>query len=379
MEALVYNISTGNIDYSCLSFALRSSYLFIDQVAAAGELGMNILIDELYRDISAKEKIYLIESWSTRHNNTDVLEQLTPIKNVYKKHQQVKHPPAKLIVSFKKVERYLNLLYDEYLKMLIDSSVKNGMLELKGIVEQDVFGFCQIDNLERGESSKKPSQFMAASEALQSVFAAKEGEDVLMTLTGEFFNPAFLQNRKIYKPADEEALQEQNIYLCQCLKFPMLNILKSVELKALRNKIFPEAITFNKKMDQWINTKNNSPKERVEYFIQQILPLIPAIQQTIDENELLQHTYEVQKEMEMDVEIWIGEAPLPIIWEYYKYYKVSNETTCNALQAALEKKPELNKRIPFMVVIVSGKGKEKYNATPKEIEILTARKTISID
>jgi len=377
MEALIYNISTGNVDFPSLSLALRVSYLFTDHVSAAGDLGMNILIDKLYSDVSAKEKIRFIENCCVQQNNTDVLEKLPPIKDVYKRHQQVKHPPTNLIVSFKKVERYLNLLYEEYLKWLADGSAKNGLLELQGILEEGIFGFFQIDNMDE-EQAKKSSKVTAASEALQEVFVGEDTEDVV-TLTDAFLNPGFLQNRKIYKPTDEEALQEENIYLCQCLKFPMLNILKAVELKALRSKILPAAITFNERMNQWINTKNNSPKERVDYFTGQILPLIPAVQQTIDENELLQHAYEVQKETEMDVEIWIGECPLPIIWEYYKYNKVSNETTCNALQAALEKNTELNKRIPFMVVVVSGEGREEYNAMPEEIENLTAKKTISID
>ena len=113
----------------------------------------------------------------------------------------------------------------------------------------------------------------------------------------------------------------------------------------------------------------------------QVATQLPSIQSAIDNNGILQYLKTTKKEK--GINVWIGEAPLLVIWDYYKYYEIMDDDCYNELQLLLETKTELKNRVPVMVIETCNLQKsitglsEQSALTDDDLE-LTARKFISI-
>ena len=79
--------------------------------------------------------------------------------------------------------------------------------------------------------------------------------------------------------------------------------------------------------------------------------------------------------------MWIGEAPLPVIWDYYKYYGIIDDDVYGMLQSALVANAELKHRVPIMVIETGALLKTnngEQSALQEDIPELATRKFIDI-
>jgi len=191
----------------------------------------------------------------------------------------------------------------------------------------------------------------------------------LFTLTDEFGDSDFLEDRIVWDYNCKEAMQTENIYLTKCFSFPCTIELSIGELKILRSILEQLTIPFNEAIDQWADMfmANKEASARIDFFSKNIIPLSPSIQKVIDENETLK--YASKRDKDIVVEVWLGEAPLPIIWEYYNYYELISEASYLKLLKSLKENPDYNKRVPVMIISTMGEGRERIKIFEEQEEV----------
>ena len=133
-------------------------------------------------------------------------------------------------------------------------------------------------------------------------------------------------------------------------------------------------------MDKWINyfIENETSCNRIAFFEKEIIPSLPSLQQKINNNEIFNYLNRTNPQDQSGVDIWLGEVPLPVIWEYYKNKKQIDDDEYKCLEKALQNNPLLNGRIPVMI-LDTGSDYQEVNDKDYDfakIEIISGRKFI---
>ena len=332
------------------------------KVSVTGDLSLSVSLDEGFSNLSLLNKIKMVKDFYSLIKPDSDLDALTGIEAMAKKQATIKHPDTKSMLVFRKMERLITAMAMHYKELFKKYSEVNGMLELKELNDFDILGFIPTDTVE-DIHIKGNKNMIKASNLLQFVFPENVIETIfLMTVTGSFIQRMIMESIIIYDISDTEAMDAENTYLIRCLSIPIPEKLKAVELKAIRSKVIVAASAFNIKADSWIemfNTNETVPA-RINYLKEDLLPTFSLIQKRIDENDILNFTKELSHN-NSSMEIWIGELPIPVLWQYFFKSEIINETVHNKLQDALSNRPELKKRIPVMVFSTNGLVAEKAN------------------
>ena len=191
-----------------------------------------------------------------------------------------------------------------------------------------------------------------------------------------------MKERIVYNFHDKEALNEHQVYLFKCLHLPTPLLLKTNELKSIRNSLRECSFILNNALDKWYNYfhENELPENRITFFKNEVKTTFPEIQKKIENNEIFNYSIRTNTQQQSGVDVWIGEVPIPVLWDYYKYNRQIDENEYKSLEKALENNPSLKGRIPVIVIDSEGDyAEEKENIFDFETsEIVSGRKFISI-
>ncbi len=384
MKAIHYNISSGKVDYIYLSIVLRISYLILDKVLLAGDSKHLIYTEQTFKEATLLERIaYMEKTFSNIEDfDPDFISNLKSMKGMINGFKNLKHPNKQIIVAYNKMIHNLEGIYKKHVNWLLNISREFGLMELKGIVDNDTFDFLFLKNdptLSIIDGDNKMNEVFC----INGLKPSKEEEQVIITVGNDFTFPEFMKDSVYYCYNDIEAVNESNTYLHNCLRFPIPTTLKAEELKLVRNYLNPSSILLNKALNDWSNYFNEplSTENSINFFVNNIIPTLSLVQQSIDSNSILTSLIKSEINTNPYIDVWIGEAPLKTIWEFYLYNKMIDEDEYQQLLAATEINPLLKKRVPIMVITSENKAEIKADDTEdiNDIDIMPSRKSILIN
>ncbi len=384
MKALQYNLSTGKVNFKTLSIALRTGYLLMEKVLLLGDNNNCLYPAELFKSASLRQKINLLEGVYENSNvDNQILITLREIKGHINGFNKVKHPDKTLIVPYKKMMHQIDALYSDYTTWLLNINKQIGLMELQGIDDDDIFNF---EFIIKDNSTPQKSIYTntKTNKFAHSLLPAKGREEVIVLLDFEFVNTDFLKDRKIYNLTEQESKDEKNIFLNRFLKIPIPIKLKADELKSVKKQLSKVTTIFNETLCKWYNCfiEQECNENRINFFENKIIPYASSIQQEVDNNAILNCILQNETSINPYIDIWIGEAPLATIWEYYIYKRMITEEEYEQLIIDAEINPLFKKRVPIMV-IASEEKDESTNENNKDLTeentILASRKSIYIN
>ena len=382
MKALYYHVTTGKVNLELLSIGLRVPYLLMDKVLLASDTSCNIYLIEFFKSFKTLSKILILESLYEKKQYDEVyINLIRSIKKNYYKYKEVKHPDKNLMILYNKLMHQIDVMFKDYIDWVINCYKQYGLLDLTNIDDDVTFNFMTIV---KDNAIPRKSKFsrIKTTELAKSLLPSKE-EEIIITLSKDFLSSEFLNNRKIYGCKDKEAQNESEIYLHKCVRLPLPIILNADELKSARNHLRNYAIVLNEALGKWNNcfVEKESAESRLDIFEKEVIPCIKDIQKGIDNNELFNYLRKTNTKGESDITVWIGEAPLTTIWEFYKYVRQIDNEEYKCLEKELELNPLLKDRVAIMVLDAEGdypEAKERIIEF-EETEITAGRKYISIN
>ena len=385
MEALIVKAEFSNINLIYFSVCLRTAYLFMDRTGLAGDLWMNMYLDEDFNSIPLMMKYKILKDYKEEGGMDFDMDEIIKIEKHCLKEAKMKHRPVAGFTVFKKGESAINTWLKARTHFTTGLSSTSGLLPLKDIIESDVFSLYKLDKREQVPNIS-PNIFIKPSELLQFKCPEHGMDNTLFTVTDDFTNPDFLEDKRIYKTNSKEALLADNIYLEKCLTFPVTTELSVSELKILRSILEELTTPLNEVLDIWVDMfiEKEDKLERINFLSNNILPMLPKIQTIINNNETLH--YAQKRNSDITVEVWLGEAPLTVIWEYYNYFELISEESYKILLSSSANNTDYNFNVPIMMISTKGSGKNKietlsesYTDEIEEPEILPVRKSILIN
>ncbi len=355
MKAVNYTITKVNVDIELLSIVLRTTYLIMDSIAAAGDTAMCIHVVEIYKQVTLKDKIKMLENCFSGVGLEESLNVMVIIKNAYKQMQTIKHPDRKVLIAYNKLMHNIEPIYDKHIEMVVSGLKMDNLVELKGILDTNTFLMLEVVS-DKEIKFKENRNKITPTMLLQSIQANKDEEHRILVIPSDLINSEFIKGKKVYQYNDPEAIDENEIYLYKCFTMPAPVSLTGSQLKAIRGNIRDTAINFNNALTEWCKcfTNKDDAKSKLEKFVNEVTCTLQAIQTAIDNNSILQFIKTTDKENSIYVNVWIGEVPLPTVWLYYKTNEMISEECYNSLLSALELNAELKNRIPIMVIDTEG-------------------------
>ncbi len=389
MEALIVKAGFSKINLIYFSICLRTAYLYMDRTGLAGDMWMSMYLGDDFCSIPMMMKYKLLKDYKEEAGMEYDTEKILKIEKHHLKESKMKHRPVEGYNLYKRSESGINAWLKERKNINNQLASNSGLLPLKEIIEEDVFTVYKLDKREQ-VPNLSPNIFVKTSELLQLQYTDHHLDSTLFTLTDDFTDPDFLEDRRIHDINNMDVLMEDSIILTKCLTFPVTSELSAGELKILRNTLEESTTAFNEVIDIWVDMfiEKQEKAERVDFLRNEIQLMLPSIQKVINENETLCYAY--KRHSDITVEVWLGEAPLPLIWEYYNYFELISDVSYKVLLDSLENTSLYNFNVPIMMIATKGEGRnkieildeftvdEKEEEEEEEPDVLPVRKSILI-
>ena len=386
MVPIVFNNRPSKLHQRSESIALRACYLLSDFIISAGTSGDNIHFENIMGQMNLRQQLQIIEA-HYKNSETPLPETAEQYHKMIQDFRKIKHKNRLQIIALKKLETWVDSAYKFIVDQLKEEAALTGLPELKGLVDGKSIGFTRMSQADL-ESDK--DECTPASKLLKLDFPVKEGEPEpkeedysLFCLTAEFFTDLFPAKGTVVSYSDSAANDSTKCGLQKCFTLPNINLLTAIELKSIRKQLEPLSAEFRKQTNAWLKIfEEPDTGNTMEHFQKNVWPHAASLQAAIAQNELIQHTYASQRSVSY-IELWMGEIPTAVLWQFYKDFEVIHDATWNILEEALKNEPKWQKRTPVLVINVplteSTKQIVGESIAEQETEVKSLRKHISVD
>jgi hypothetical protein len=342
MRTILFDYDESLMDERLYALNMRLAYLLSANVVCMGKnISFYNVLNSCSQPLRMATKIKLMQSMPGLKETYITGEErlkATARLNKYRNHR--------ILVAEKKVEAAVNIDFGEYIKSLenylyvgmklphmkeVGDIAEIGMLNLKDDPE------CQED------------EHVSFSNWLQLTEEEDQQGDIMM-LPADFLEHAAVKGKYV-SAWDAEATNVKSIYLEHCMSLPNMQSLTLTELGSTRKKSADVLQPFRQAINNWIDLFWNEENEQVDttgYFKSVVHPAAIALS-PVAENPFMRHCARTTPGAEQ-IEIMIGEVPVPIIYRYFKEKKVIPKATWEKLQKATLRDERLKGRLPVITV-----------------------------
>jgi hypothetical protein len=306
MNTIVYNYYL-KIPPLVESILLHASYLLSDKTIATGSTRQQYNLF-LKKGEQFSDKLRMLEHFFKPHEGYDDVK--TAIKS-YKDFKKFKHPPTKLIVAHKKLQKALEAEYDNQIGVVLKAMDSTRLMQMTELQQYGYLDWFHITSEETDVPGEKQSD---PNEMLQLLPGKLSNEDSLLLLPLSLFaeNTEFepLFN---YRNELPEALKAFN-FLHACFELPNVLLLSFTELHAIKLQLSAASSPFHKAMDRWIQLSvEDKDDTSTNFFEQEVLPAATNFQAAMNENPILNQHRTVGNDKQR-IQFALGQINLASVW-----------------------------------------------------------------
>lgn len=381
MEIIVFNYKGSKLNLYEVAIMLSYAYIIGDCAACAGSTTEDIYTEEIFKGYNLSNKIWMLKYLcSNDTTNAAIYDNVKDNLENYKYFSKLKHRSSKEIVALKLLEKALaenfEVVTEPWLSFIRNSNIR----EFISLADGKAFGFYDLDYT-NPEKPALPDE-LTASKLLQRI-SLDETNGELFFLPSHFFDAAFAENYTITNDNTGGELQPGEIYLHHFFTIPLLQNLKAAELKKTREQLFVAGVRFRNALNELITrcyTANNTTEQ--PFFTQNVLPAATQFQQQLTQNETIEYCKKIYFSTPQS-EIYIGEIPVKLLWDFYKYAEIINNETYSILQQVLQNNDALAKQ-PWPVMVLKNNAylstfRAKTDLPNLTAKTLIAKRYISVD
>ena len=352
MKAIVFNTSTTTLDMNHDSYPLKAMYLLCDHILVAGEIGGNLLFEKNYKQFDIKKRILIMEianRWTDNHEGQIYLDS---VKVAIKEYARVKHKSREILIASKTMENVFNAYFDLFVADRLGRIKKSGLYEMSKLLDNDII-MTSLYEFSIGETIlEKDTAETKARKIINLVFPEGTKEPTIMVLPDQFARNDYTENENGVRKNEVEEVKEDWIRLDHCFSIPPIEGFTAMELKVLRAQLSNSGSLFRKRMDDWIllfKTSMNAV-ERKNFLSTNVLTVADELQLALVNTDMLRQNSLKLPLDSLELQIFIGETPLDLLWNYYAETKMIDADTEVALNKIAENNPLYPKNIPIISI-----------------------------
>jgi hypothetical protein len=364
MRALLLDYPGSKLQQPTYAIAMRMAYLLCNQVVYAGQAA------ELYGIVYKGSSLSTIQKVEAmKYGEVDKADQERFLATAKMK-QQWKHQHKTSLAISSKFNRIVDSLFELELEDIQESFYSKSFMRAEGVCGQPgIFKRLLVNkNPERSEKN-----IPAYSDWLLLNLEETEGD--IIVLPAEFFQCLEFEETTDDQPGEEEQF---TIHIDHCISLPLLGYSTMEEMECIRNYAANELAAFKKSMNQYIDlfVDNEDNINTLEFFTQQVKPTTEALNKKWREFPLMADLGRRCKG-NMELQVWMGEVPVEMIWDFYNEMDAIPPATWKRLQEAATEDERLQGSWPVIIVHIKGDEEIGYSNNTKK-PALEKRRTIKL-
>jgi len=321
MRCLQLDFSSPEFEETGFAIQIRLGYLLSDMMNVVGSTSVIMTIENVVRNQPLPKKAKNI--YNSQLCNPDMRAYLENYFDLQKQLKSLKHPNNIVFLNFKKIEKSLELMIDEWMYDLEIRTHRHGFAGLDNLFKRDVF---EVHNI-GGIPGVETESHVAAWDVLYNEFPVKARKNSIWLMPTDFYHENYFET---LVATSIDMIEEGVPYLIRCFNFPNMNSLTPTQLASVKTQLSLSIQSFKKACDEWATLCYKSNGR--EYFLNQLMPTLPELSAAIDDNPVLNHVKSIQ-ELQCNIIIYMGEVSPMIIWKFYKENKVITEEEFNMFES----------------------------------------------
>jgi hypothetical protein len=301
----------------------------------------------------------------------------TAIENV-KESSKLKNRSSQQIIATTKLKKNLEVIFDtriEQFNLMLDD--KFDIERLKPLINENTFYFYSTL-----ETDSKNSYVVSVSipEILRLQLPDPEKGNPLFFLNIEYLGGEKILDFNIFSANDPAAENKDNFYGVDSFTFPILEMLSSYELIAVRNQLEEPTREFREKMEEWASICYENPNTNLglAFFKKHLQQLLSSYENKAYESPIINNALGLTNKKSI-TQIIIGEAPIQKIWEIYKISNtITDEVYDDLLKVKATQFPKFEGRWP-VVILKSLFTDQDEDDSEENQTVKSIRKSISLD
>ena len=353
MRAIVFNTATTTLDMNFDSYPLKAAYLLCDSLLAAGEIGGNLLFEKSHKSFDLKKRIQIMDTANRWTNNEEGLRYLDSVRGSIKEYSKMKHKPREVLIAYKAIENTFLGYFQLFVADRMARLRKSGLFEMSKLVDNDILK-TSLYEFSIGETIRDTNVVEANAKRVLNMVFPDDGinEPTIIVLPDHFVHNDETENESGLRKYNVEEVKEDWIRLNHCFSMPPIEGFTSLELKALRTQLREIGIQFRERLDDWIGLFKTSktPVERQNFLMDNVLTVADKLQEALMQNDMLcQNSLKLPLDS-LELQIFLGETPLKLLWSYYEKFKLLDEATVIELNRITKDNPKYPKHIPIISI-----------------------------
>lgn len=332
------------------SVTLRWGYLFAQLAISTTVANTRIFFFENLENRKIKMRIELTRRWFPPQA-AHMKPQFEKAVKVYDRYFKQKNKTQQDLYAMKKTEALLNSFFEVAVAYVREYMEATGITELTELHKDKVDGLAYFYSC-LDEPEREAEDIIPLSKLLQlrDDSPGKAAPDDITFLLPMEFMTAQYKPAHICSPDDPEALNEDAIWLERVMELPNINAFDALELQVVRSQMLTSGKALHEAFRQWTGDAFNQTKTasgRLDYYRDYVRPAAAAWSKAAMENKLLNNVRTAM--IRNATEVWMGEAPMQLIWDFYEKVGALPEATRQALTSERAKQRG-RLRVPVVVL-----------------------------
>ena len=312
-----FNSDLKKINFAADGQLLRTAYLYGHKLIVSGQGHYNIAHQKYYANPSAYLKKRMVLSYAKSMPDPDFLKQVEACYEDLKYSKKtVKHETPAMIIARKRLEKYLDSLYEAQVAHLY---VLRGLVGYDGLMP--LVDEKAIDLI--GNINDIAEENMMKGKTFSYMLSRKWNEaDEVYVFSHPFWEYATIHDGLL--TTAEESDEEAGMITFRLPDLPKLNHFTTAELKLIKQEVFNPLPELRKGIEEWSArlSKEDFSSARFQqyntYFDNTLSSVIMQLEEKISSSELLQQSKRITKGL-IGSENYLAITSARTMWDYMKW------------------------------------------------------------
>ena len=332
-----------------MSFLIKVGYVIADETISVGYANLFIDMIKGLKEGPLEYRLKMMRTDLNKEVNPDTIQNITDYFTQKAVYDKIKYKTPDQIKWNIKIDHGFQGIYKLWVVQKAEEMEAEGFGYLQNFAEEKT--------IELQAMPEEGYQFDNRKKiTLESIFNSSingpDGHNNILIFHDLHLNSDNFDNEdKFVSVLDPSAKDTSNSWFHYAATIPSFNQLTHTEIKIVRNAYLTKMAAFKEQFSQWVLISNSSSSntESIQFFKDNIIPSLPAVESFFNNEEVLKYYQQYPKE-DMEYHMYIGEITKRALLNYYLNFMPITEEVKKLLEEKFKLQGIYNNRIPVIIV-----------------------------